>query len=126
MDKWVLTITAVSGLAGGIGVGLAGVAAHGSYDPMLETGARLLTLHAIAALAVAALASNLLRYRNAFLAAAALLLVGGVLFCADLAARTLGSARLFPMAAPIGGSLLILGWAWLSLASVLASISKAR
>lgn len=126
MNKWVLTVTALAGLAGGTGVVLAGVAAHGASDPMLETGARLLLVHAVAALGVAALANSLPRRRGFFLGAAFLLLGGGFLFCADLAARALGGSRLFPMAAPIGGTLLILGWAWLSLASLVAMTGKAE
>jgi uncharacterized membrane protein YgdD (TMEM256/DUF423 family) len=126
MNKWVLIITTLSGLAGGTGVVLAGVAAHGGSDPILETGARFLLLHAVAALGVAALANNLPRRRGFFLGAAFLLLAGAFLFCADLAARALGGSRLFPMAAPIGGTLLILGWAWLSLGSLVAMAGKAE
>jgi uncharacterized membrane protein YgdD (TMEM256/DUF423 family) len=36
--------------------------------------------------------------------------IGAALFSADVALLTLRGARLFPMAAPTGGSLLILGW----------------
>jgi uncharacterized membrane protein YgdD (TMEM256/DUF423 family) len=38
------------------------------------------------------------------------LLVGLVLFCGDLLARDFLGGRLVPFAAPVGGSLLILGW----------------
>ena len=39
-----------------------------------------------------------------------ILLVGVTLFSGDIAARTLWGHRLFPMAAPIGGSTMIIGW----------------
>lgn len=124
MDKGVLAIAALAGLAGGTGVVLAGLAAHGMPDPLLETGARLLMIHAAAALAAAALASTLERRRGFFLAAAVLVLLGSFLFCADLATRAIGGSRLFPMAAPIGGTLTILGWACLTLAALRAMVGK--
>ncbi len=120
MSKWVLAVVALSGLAGAAGIVLAGVAAHGSAGPMLETGARLLLLHAVAALCMAALAAAWPRRRGFFIAAAFLFLVGGFLFCADLAVRALAGSHLFPMAAPVGATLLILGWAWLTIASLVA------
>jgi len=45
-----------------------------------------------------------------FLIAATVLLVGTLLFCGDLSLRAFGGQRLFPFAAPIGGSLMIAGW----------------
>lgn len=124
MSKWVLAVVALSGLAGGSSVVLAAVAAHGSAGPMLEIGARQLMLHAVAALGVAALANSLLRRRGFFLVAAFLFLVGGFLFAADLAGQALAGMRPFPMAAPFGATLLILGWAWLCLASLVAMAGK--
>lgn len=83
-------------------------------------------LHAVAALAVAALASVLPQRRGFFLAAAFLFLIGASLFCADLAAQSLLGSRLFPMAAPIGATLVILGWAWLAVAALVVLASKAE
>ena len=40
------------------------------------------------------------------------------LFSGDIAARTLWGVRLFPMAAPIGGSTMIIGWLLLSVAGI--------
>ncbi len=45
-----------------------------------------------------------------FLFAAAVLLIGVTLFSGDIAARSLLGQRLFPMAAPIGGTTMIFGW----------------
>ena len=39
-----------------------------------------------------------------------ILLVGLLLFCGDLLARDFLGSRLFPLSAPIGGTLLIVGW----------------
>jgi uncharacterized membrane protein YgdD (TMEM256/DUF423 family) len=41
---------------------------------------------------------------------------GSALFAADLAAHALTGARLFPFAAPIGGSAMILSWLALAIA----------
>ena len=55
---------------------------------------------------------------RAFLLVALVLLIGVTLFSGDIAARTLWAVRLFPMAAPIGGSTMIIGWLLLSVAGV--------
>jgi uncharacterized membrane protein YgdD (TMEM256/DUF423 family) len=53
------------------------------------------------------------------LLAGALLLFGTILFCGDLSARAMTGSRLFPMAAPLGGSLMIAGWIGTALAALL-------
>jgi uncharacterized membrane protein YgdD (TMEM256/DUF423 family) len=125
MSNGISLVATFAGLAGGIGIVLSGIAAHGSADPMLASGAQFLVLQAIAALAIAALAAALPPRRDIFLFSAALVLGGAFLFCSDLGARALLGSRLFPMAAPIGGGLTILGWATLTIAALLASV-KAR
>ncbi|WP_036260813.1 DUF423 domain-containing protein [Methylocapsa aurea] len=120
MPKIALTLAALAGLAGGGGVILAALAAHGGGGPQLETAANFLMLHAAATLAVCGLALAAPRRGGQFLGAAAIFLLGSLLFCGDLSMRTLAAAKLFPMAAPIGGTLLVLGWAWVAAASVLA------
>jgi uncharacterized membrane protein YgdD (TMEM256/DUF423 family) len=111
---------AFAGIAGACGVGLAAAGAHVSASPLLTTAADFLLIHAVAALALAGLALASPRRGGWFLCAAALLLLGGFLFCGDLSFRALAGARLFPMAAPIGGSLLILGWIAGAVAAVAA------
>jgi uncharacterized membrane protein YgdD (TMEM256/DUF423 family) len=92
------------GLAGAAGVALSAAAAHtGGQDTGIA--ASFLVMHAPALLAIGLFA------RNRLLAAGgAILLVGLVLFCGDLAMRDFAGSRLFPMAAPIGGSAMILAW----------------
>lgn len=64
-------------------------------------------MHAAALLALAPRIGS----RTGVLTVASLLLVTGiVVFAGDLAARELLDHRLFPMAAPIGGGLMIAGW----------------
>ncbi|MDE2579195.1 MAG: DUF423 domain-containing protein [Hyphomicrobiales bacterium] len=107
-----------SGLMGAAGVALAAAAAHASADPRLPAAAQMLMVHAGAVLAVCAFARGTER-RKLWGLGAALLVAGPALFSADMAARALaGASRLFPMAAPIGGSLTILGWLCVAFAAL--------
>ena len=106
-----------AGLAGAAGVGLAAAGAHGNDMAALTPPAYFLIMHATAAAAVIAVATRA-EHPGAFLLAALVLLAGATLFSGDIAARTLWSVRLFPMAAPIGGSTMIIGWLLLSVAGI--------
>jgi uncharacterized membrane protein YgdD (TMEM256/DUF423 family) len=53
-------------------------------------------------------------------AAAIGLLVGAALFSGDIAMRAFAGHRLFPMAAPSGGFILIAGWLALGVAAAVA------
>jgi len=93
-----------SGLCGAAGVALSAAAAHlgGAF---VGTAASFLLMHAPVFLAAGLLgATRMLRIGSL------ILLVGLVLFCGDLLARDFLGSRLFPLSAPIGGTLLIAGW----------------
>jgi uncharacterized membrane protein YgdD (TMEM256/DUF423 family) len=113
----VAAIAVYAGLAGAAGVALAAAGAHGPALSALTPAAQFLIMHAAAALAVAAVAMRTV-HPGAFLLAALVLLIGVTLFSGDIAARTLWGQRLFPMAAPIGGSTMIIGWLVLSAAGI--------
>jgi uncharacterized membrane protein YgdD (TMEM256/DUF423 family) len=98
-----------AGLAGATGLALAAAGAHGSALSDLTPPAHFLIMHAAAALAVVAIATRA-AHPGGFLIAALVLLIGVTLFSGAVSARVLWSVRLFPMAAPIGGSTMILGW----------------
>jgi len=102
-------IALYAGLAGAAGVALAAAGAHGTALSALTPAAQFLMTHAAAAVAIAAVATRA-AHPGGFLVAALILLVGVTLFSGDIAARTLGGHRLFAMAAPIGGSTMIIGW----------------
>jgi uncharacterized membrane protein YgdD (TMEM256/DUF423 family) len=106
-----------AGLCGAAGVGLAAAGAHGNDMSALTSPAYFLIMHATAAAAIIAAATRA-EHPGAFLLAALVLLIGVTLFSGDIAARTLWTVRLFPMAAPIGGSTMIIGWLLLSVASI--------
>ncbi|MDX8436632.1 DUF423 domain-containing protein [Mesorhizobium abyssinicae] len=92
------------GLCGAAGVALSAAAAHlgGAF---VGTAASFLLMHAPVFLAVGLIGGG-----RPLRTASLLLLVGLVLFCGDLLARDFLGSRLFPMSAPIGGTLLIAGW----------------
>lgn len=118
MRKWVSAAVMLAGLTGASGIILAAAAAHAVPDSRLQTASDFLLLHAAAVLALCGLALAVPHRGIWFLGAAGLLLSGGLLFAGDLSARALAGARLFPMAAPLGGTLLILGWAFVVWAAV--------
>lgn len=95
-----------TGIIGALGVALSAMAAHGE-DP------RLLSAAAAACMAQApALLALYLGFGKIRTAAIASLLIGlgCLLFVADLLFRTQIGHGLFPMSAPTGGAMMILGW----------------
>jgi uncharacterized membrane protein YgdD (TMEM256/DUF423 family) len=111
-------IALFAGLLGAAGVALSAVAAHRVNDPALATAAPLLVMHASAALAIVALAGRCTR-PMAWTIAALLLLAGAALFAGDMTLRAFTGNRLFPFAAPTGGSTMIAGWLMVALSSLL-------
>lgn len=92
------------GLAGAAGVALSAVAAHAGGGNV-ATAASFLLAHAPALLAIG------LFGRGRLLAAGGGVTLAGLLvFSGDLLVRHYAGERLFPMAAPIGGSAMIAGW----------------
>ncbi|SFK32690.1 DUF423 domain-containing protein [Methylocapsa palsarum] len=126
MRKWAYGTTFFAGLAGGGGVILAAMAAHGVADPKLQTAAEFLMIHAAAAIAVTAVSVAAPQTGVWFLGAASFFLIGSLLFCGDLSVRALNGSKLFAFAAPAGGVLLILGWAWTATAAAVGFIFKPR
>ena len=110
----------LAGVMGACGVGLAAAAAHGTTAFGLDSAAYLLLFHATAVLAIASLARQELLWRPLGLGAMACFVAGGALFAGDVSMRAFAGQRLFPMAAPTGGTLLILGWLVLTAAAVVA------
>lgn len=96
-----------AGILGFSGVAAAAASAHAASDPRLLGAAALVCLtHAPALLALA-----LWGRRHFLLRLAALLLfAGAALFSADIALRAFDHGRLFAMAAPAGGTLMLTGW----------------
>jgi len=108
-------LAVVGGLFGAAGVALAALAAHAGGD-MLATASNFLLMHAPALLAIGLLA----RGSRPMAFAGVALALGVALFSGDLAAREFLGDRLFPMAAPAGGTLTIVAWLGVSVAALIA------
>jgi len=111
-------LIALAGLMGAAGVGLAAAAAHVAPGAGVDGAAYLLLFHAVAVLAGTPSLDKGRLWRPALLLALAGWVLGSALFATDIALRTLAGHRLFPMAAPSGGTLLIAGWLALSAAAI--------
>jgi uncharacterized membrane protein YgdD (TMEM256/DUF423 family) len=96
-----------AGLAGAAGVAASAAGAHAYAGTNLDTAGKMLIMHAAAliALAVPSIGSRWLRR-----IAAATMALGITLFSGDLTLSSTMGASLFPMAAPLGGLLLIASW----------------
>lgn len=110
MSGWAYILIALAAAMGAAGVIEAAAAAHGHVDPLLDKASQFLLLDAAAAIGFCAIGLHATARRSLFFLAASLLLAGGALFCGDLTLRSLTGARLFPMAAPIGGTTMIIAW----------------
>ena len=107
----------LAGVMGADGVILAALSAHQGHASELQVASSMLLFHAPAVLAAAALAERRLIYGRIGIAAASGFVVAAAVFAADLTVRHYAGHRLFPFAAPIGGTLLIVSWLTLAVAA---------
>ena len=119
MTRTPLVLAALAALLGAAGVALAAAAEHASGGGLDRTAALFLILHAAAALGIAAHAR--LAPSHALLVIGFAMEAGVAVFAGDLATRAFTGARLFPFAAPIGGSAMILSWLALAIAFAAAA-----
>ena len=110
----------LAGLMGAAGIALAAASAHGNPGSGLDSAGYLLLIHAAALLGGSALLHQSMLSRSAGFIALAGFAAGAVLFAADVAARAYIGSRLFPMAAPTGGMVMIAAWLMLALSALLA------
>jgi uncharacterized membrane protein YgdD (TMEM256/DUF423 family) len=108
-------LAVLAALMGASGVALAAAGAHIDGGEFARTASLFLILHAAALVAVCAHRAGPWPTVSGLALAA-----GAILFSADLSTRAFLGAKLFPYAAPIGGSLMILAWLALALAFGLA------
>lgn len=117
-------LVSLAGVAGALGIAEAAAAAHISANPLLSLSSNFLLLHGGACLALLALGRAVPHYEGLYISAAAILLAGLSLFCGDLSCQVFVQTRLFPFAAPAGGSLLVLGWVLVSLSGLLCAVRR--
>jgi uncharacterized membrane protein YgdD (TMEM256/DUF423 family) len=111
-------LAALGALSGLLGVALSAMARHRDGLQYLETVAQFLLFHAPALFGLAALLAIGVAQPRIGAAAGIALVIGLALFCGDLAARDFLSGPLFPMAAPTGGTLLMIGWLLIGIAAL--------
>lgn len=110
-----LTLAALMGLAG---VALLAAAAHITGTANVQTAGQMLLFHApVIFSATAARKGGHLHDLLARIALSAII-VGAILFAADLSRRGFVNEALFPRAAPIGGWFMLGGWLGLAVAAV--------
>ena len=105
-----------AGLIGACGIILSATAYHGD-NAILQSAALVCLANGPALIGLAILAKTM----RAALAAGIVTIFGTALFTGDLLVKTYAGTSLFPMAAPIGGTAVILGWLIAALAALLPS-----
>ena len=103
-------LVALAAVMGADGVILAAVSAHQPDADRLAAASSMLLFHATAVLAVVALAERGVIHARIGIAAAFGFVIATGLFAGDLTLRQYAGHGLFPMAAPTGGTLLIISW----------------
>lgn len=99
-----------AGIMGADGVILAAASAHQPDASRLASASSMLLFHAAAILGVVALVERGTAHLQIGLTATFGFVIGASLFAGDLTLRQYVGHGLFPMAAPTGGTLLIVSW----------------
>ena len=107
----------MAGIMGADGVVLAAASAHQADASRLASASSMLLFHGSAVLAAVALAERGVIHVRIGIAAAFGFVIATALFAGDLTLRQYAGHSLFPMAAPTGGTLLIVSWLLLALAA---------
>ncbi len=118
-ENSVLRIAVIlAGLMGAAGVVLAAASAHQADASRLASASSMLLFHASAVIGAALLTGHGIARRPLGLTATFGFIVGAALFAGDLTMRQYAGHGLFTMAAPTGGTLLILSWLVLAIAAL--------
>ena len=117
MSRQFRILAILAAIMGADGVVLAAAAAHQPDASRLASASSMLLFHALAVLAVVALAERATLHLRIAMVAAWGFVVAAALFAGDLTLRQYAGHSLFPMAAPTGGTLLIASWLVLAIAA---------
>jgi uncharacterized membrane protein YgdD (TMEM256/DUF423 family) len=121
MTRSPFILAGVAALMGAAGVALAAAGVHANGGELAERAALFLLLHAAAGLAIAAHARIAGPLARALVTVGFVMEAGAILFSAELAMHVFTGERIFPFAAPIGGTTMILSWVALALVFAAAS-----
>jgi len=111
-------LVVLAGAMGAAGVALAAASAHQPDATRLASASSMLLFHASAILAAVLLAERGVIHMRLGFGAAFGFVIAAALFAGDLTLRQYAGHSLFPMAAPTGGTLLIVSWLMLAVAAV--------
>jgi uncharacterized membrane protein YgdD (TMEM256/DUF423 family) len=111
-------LVVLAAVMGADGVILAAASAHQPDAARLASASSMLLFHATAVLATVALIERSIIHLKLGITAAFGFVIAAALFAGDLTLRQYAGHSLFPMAAPAGGTLLILSWLMLAVAAV--------
>jgi uncharacterized membrane protein YgdD (TMEM256/DUF423 family) len=125
MTRSPFILAALAALMGAAGGALAAAGVHANGGELALRGAQFLILHACAALAIAAFAGLATAPRRALVIVGFVMEAGATLFAAELASHAFTGERIFPFAAPIGGTTLILAWVALAIVFAVAARREA-
>lgn len=117
MSRAFRILIVLAGMMGADGVILAAASAHQADAARLASASSMLLFHATAVLATVALAERGIIRAGIGIAAAFGFVLAAGLFAGDLTLRQYAGHSLFPMAAPTGGTLLIVSWLVLAVAA---------
>ncbi len=118
MDRAYRLLIVLAAIMGADGIVLAAASAHQPDASRLASASSMLLFHASAVLGAVALLDRGVVHVRLGLVSAFGFVIAASLFAGDLTVRQYAGHSLFPMAAPTGGSLMILGW--LALAAIFA------
>jgi uncharacterized membrane protein YgdD (TMEM256/DUF423 family) len=107
----------LAAIMGADGVILAAASAHQPDATRLAAASSMLLFHSLAVLAVVALIERSIIHIGIGIASAFGFVIATALFAGDLTLRQYAGHSLFPMAAPSGGTLLIVSWLLLAVAA---------
>jgi uncharacterized membrane protein YgdD (TMEM256/DUF423 family) len=107
----------LAAVMGADGIILAALSAHQGDASRLVPASSMLLFHATAVLAAVALAERRVIHLRLGLISGFGFVIATALFAGDLTLRQFAGHGLFPMAAPTGGTLLIVSWLLLAVAA---------
>jgi uncharacterized membrane protein YgdD (TMEM256/DUF423 family) len=107
----------LAGVMGADGVILAAASAHQADATRLAAASSMLLFHSSAVLAAVALVERGIIHGRIGVIAAWGFVIATALFAGDLTLRQYAGHSLFPLAAPTGGTLLIVSWLLLAVAA---------
>jgi uncharacterized membrane protein YgdD (TMEM256/DUF423 family) len=110
MSRLFRILIVLAAIMGADGVMLAAASAHQADASRLASASSMLLFHATAVLAIVTLAGRGVIDGRIGIVAGFGFVIASALFAGDLTLRQYAGHGLFPMAAPTGGTLLILSW----------------